>query len=303
MAAGRGDANGDALRTVQAPATGTYLGAYVNPSGSDGGGTIEQVLGDLPAFRQQMGRSPAIVSVYQPWTYPWVRNDNLIEIADSYGAIPMVSWHCGDTNERIASGADDALIFRFAEQLKKYARPVLLRWFWEANLPNPDCLGTGTRAEQAAQYVAAFRRIARIFDIDGASNVAFVWATSGAWVAAPMEMFYPGDQYIDWIGVDGYDRQQRGREAFTALFSHWYELFAGRRKPMIVTDTGATTDQAEFLQGIAEVLPRDFPAIKALVYFDSVAGIDWRLSSYGGAGFTAFVGLGRNPLFAAIPEA
>ena len=242
------------------------------------------------------------MSVYQPWKKPWVRNAKLSEIADSYGAVPLVSWHCGDTNERIASGADDDLIVQFADQLKSYGRPVLLRWYWEANLPvYPHCLGTGSVADQE-QYVAAFRRIAGIFDREGANNVEFVWSISASGIAFPMEKFYPGDDYVDWIGADGYDREQHGREAFTEVFSPWYRLFEGHGKPLIVTETGATTDQADFLQGVADVLPKDFPRIKAFVYFDAVGAIDWRLGSYGGVGLDAFAELGRNPYFTAMPK-
>jgi hypothetical protein len=71
---------------------------------------------------------------------------------------------------------------------------------------------------------------------------------------------------------------------------------------MVITETGATTDQPEFLQGVAEVLPRDFSRIKAFLYFDSVGNRDWRLSSYGGAGIGAFAELGRNPYFAPMPK-
>ena len=68
---------------------------------------------------------------------------------------------------------------------------------------------------------------------------------------------------------------------FTTQFTHWYDLFASHGKPMIVTETAATDDQVDFLQGIADALPRDFPQIKALVYFDSIVSDDWRLESYG----------------------
>ena len=288
-----------ALRPVVPPTNGVWLGAYPDPFTSNGDSTIEEVLIHLPEFNQKIGRDLAIVSVYQPWAAGWVLNSNLTQIADSQGAIPMVSWRCGETNERLVSGASDALIFQFANQLKAYGRPVLLRWFWEANfLNNEICLTTGTADEEAALYVAAFQRIAEIFDVAGATNVAFVWAPSTATVAAPMDAFYPGDEYVDWIGADGYDRQQLGAATFTAQFDDWYAMFHDRGKPMMVAETGATTDQAEYLRGIAEVLPRDFPEIKALIYFDAAGDIDWRLGSYGATGLAAFAELGRRPYFA-----
>jgi hypothetical protein len=289
-------------RPVVPPESGVYLGAYVNPLARDGGGSIEQVLPDLPGFVSQLGRNPAILSVYQPWNERWVRNDLLAQLADGYGAIPMISWHCGDTDDRVASGADDAVIFDLAYQLRDYGRPVLLRWFWEANLlANRPCLGDGTPLEAAERYRAAFARIVSIFRMAGASNVAFVWCASTAQVAAPMQHFYPGDDWVDWIGADGYDRHGLGAAAFPDQFGRWYELFAGIGKPLIVTETGATTDQADYLAGVGDVVPRDFPQIKALVYFDGVGDIDWRLGAYDGSGIGAFAALAANPWFATMP--
>jgi hypothetical protein len=290
-----------APRPVVAPETGVYLGIYHYPS-AQGDASLFQILTDLPALNAQMGRTPAIVSVYQPWGEGWVLNDTLAQVADTQGAIPMVSWRCGEANDRIAAGAADATIFAFANQLRDYGRPVLLRWFWEMNLLNAgQCLGGGTVDQQAANYRAAFQRIAAIFDMVGATNVAFIWAPSTATIAGPMEPFYPGDEYVDWIGADGYSRRQLGLTAFSTQFEHWYGLFAGKGKPMIVAETGATIDQVDFLRGMAEVVPRDFPQIKAVVYFDSLSHIDWRLTSYDGAGVPAFAELGRNPYFSVMP--
>ncbi len=292
------DPDPSATAPVPVPVQGSYLGVFVNRFGINGGGSLKLVLGNLPDFTERMGRNPAIVASYQSWDGPWVLDENLRTVADTYGAIPMVSWGCGSSNEQIASGAEDPLITRFAEQLRDYGGPILLRWYWEANLLIlPECLGPGTPAEQAAHYVDAFRHIADVFDAVGASNVAFVWAPSVAPAAAPLEPFYPGDEYVDWIGADGY-----GLVEFSAVFGGWYDAYAGRGKPMIVAETGAIDDQAQFLADVGEVLPAEFPQIKAIVYFDAIGKyIDWRLSSYGGSGLDAFATLGREPWFAVVP--
>src|SRR5689334_15665600 len=70
-------------RTIKAPKTGAYLGAFVNTQGTNKGGTFQVVLANLPTFTQQMGRSMAIVPAYQSWAKPWVRNENLTKVADT----------------------------------------------------------------------------------------------------------------------------------------------------------------------------------------------------------------------------
>ena len=63
---------------------------------------------------------------------------------------------------------------------------------------------------------------------------------------------------------------------------------------MIVTETGATSTRrgsSRHRRGASH----DVPRIKAVVYFDAVGDVDWRLSSYGGVGLHAFAELGHNP--------
>ncbi len=48
-----------------------------------------------------------------------------------------------------------------------------------------------------------------IFDQEGVSNVKGVWCPNvgrPVWDAPyPMNNFYPGDDYVEWIGLDGYN--------------------------------------------------------------------------------------------------
>ncbi len=293
------------LAPVPVPASGLYLGAYVDPYDHAGYLYPYQEVEGLPLFHQLVPRKLAIVSVYQSWE-GWARNDTLTQIADREGAIPMVSWRCGDTNANVNAGKDDALIFAFANQLKSYGRPVFLRWYWEMNLMRNDrCLDTGdpnaTDWQKAAGYAAAFRRIYRIFKMVGATNVALVWCPSSARIASPMQWFYPGDDHVDWIAADGYDRHHLGRSAFTEQFKDWYSRYKGKGKPMMVAETGAPADdQRAFLQGVASDVPALFPKIKALIYFNGEGGLNWRLDKASG-GVDAFNQLAATQHFATMP--
>jgi hypothetical protein len=292
------------LPSVPIPNEGAYLGAFVDSTGNGSVTPQDQVVA-LPGFNAQIGRSSALVSVYERWAGPLVPNSLLSEIADM-GAIPMVSWHCGDSNASVVDGASDAYIFSYAEQLKEHGRPVLLRWFWEPNLLHQDyCLGGGTARDQATRYVAAWQRIRSIFVMAGATNVAFVWSPSTANVGVPMSWFYPGDDYVDWIAADGYDRYaEEGFDhttAFAAQFSPWYAAFSGRGKPMMIAETGAPAEhQAAFLEGIARDVPELFPNLRALIYFSGRGSRDWRLNEDSG-GLGAFADLGASAYFSPMP--
>ncbi len=219
-----------------------------------------------------------------PWRLP-APTANLNAVAAN-GSLPLLDWGCTVSGTEVASGADDTQIAAYARSLKSFGRPVLLRWCWEMNLVQAHQEVGGPSA-----FVSAWRHIRTVFEQVGATNVAFVWcpALSGADPA----LYYPGDAYVDWIGVDGYDRSGTG--SFAGLFAAYYSQWVRRGKPMIVAETGSPpSNQVAYLDSVATDLP-SLPEFKAVVYFDAPGpGGTWELS---GAGLTAFAALARNPYF------
>ena len=202
------------------------------------------------------------------------------EIVDQ-GSIPLVSWGCAPT-AAVDSGQYDQLITSYAMALKSFGHPVLLRWFWEMNLTvakDVACIGSNG----PAGFVSAWIHIWNIFHQVGATNVSFVWCPGISGGVAESAQYFPGAAYVDWIGVDGYDRKGEGAGGFAQIFGAWYSAYAGYGRPLMIGETGAiATDQAAYLQGIGSALPSQFPDIKALVYFDAPGPADlWVLTPDG----------------------
>lgn len=278
------------------PTSGAYLGAWVNPNhvtagnrgntGAPGTNEVQQ----LPAFDKGLGRHLAILQFYTPFAKPLPTSTLQAIRAD--GATPMVDWSCGNLSS-INAGREDSLIRAYAVALKDYAHPVFLRWYLEMNLPskeNARCGGYGN----GPAYVAAWRHVHALFRSVGATNVAFVWCPS---VQSDASSYFPGAPYVDWIGVDGYDRTGLGSAAFAHLFGGFYQQWAPLGKPIMVAETAAhAVDQAAYLRGIQTDVPHQFPDIRAVLYFDSEgpAG-NWSLT---GDGATAFKELAADPYFA-----
>ena len=149
------------------PAAGSsYLGAFVDPSGSSlrsgnptgGISSLSSELAALPAVEQTVGRPLSIVPVYLNWrdTITVTELDQVI----ATGAIPMVTWNCGDTDARVLAGQDDARIDEVATVLAHFQFPVFLRWFPDPNVKTTAgdaCLG----GRGAAGYVAAYQHLHR----------------------------------------------------------------------------------------------------------------------------------------------
>jgi hypothetical protein len=281
-----------------------YLGAWVNPEhlfphhvpGS-------QELAQLPVFDSLAGRKMAILGVYAKWTEP-APLGTLNAIANQYGAIPLLSWNCGDTNANVAAGADDQLITAYAKALKQYGKPLFLRWHWEMNLvrAHPQCM------DSPSGYIAAWRHIWTIFRVQRADNVAFVWCPSAnkSPYAANFVDYYPGNSYVDWIGGDAYSTAYQARPNFPKLWKPFYDWArtTDPAAPIMVAETGAGIDaigsqkgqiQTTYLESALNAIANHGPmdAIQAFIYFDgpSPQGSSWDLE--GNQGFKAFAAVGR----------
>jgi hypothetical protein len=273
------------------PSDGAYLGAWVNPAKITAGAASAEMR-QLPTLQQAIGRQLALLHVYIP--FDSALPTPVLQGIVSGGAVPLLDWACAPDSQ-VLSGADDSAIRAFAVSLKDFGYPVFLRYGWEMNLAhgnNGKCVGGNP-----ASFGAAWRRIHDLFRGAGATNVAFVWcpAMSGR---KDFSAYYPGDSYVDWVAADGYDRSGSGRAAVNQVFGNYYAQFAARGKPMMIAETGAQSgDQAQYVQGLASVLPSQFPAVKALVWFDApgTSG-DWVLQ---GSGLQAFAALASQPYFSA----
>lgn len=267
------------------PATGAYLGAWLHPvpRGTEGAAfAVEQRT--LPTVRAATGRAPAILHVYSAWSDP-APVTSLSAVAAA-GAIPLLDWGCGPDVATIAGGGDDATITAFARALRHAGTPVLLRWCWEMNL-----VRSHPQIAAPTDFTAAWLHLRSLFRAAGATNVSFVWCPALSGVdPAP---YYPGDGAVDWIGVDGYDRD--GTQTFSSLFGPFHATWVTHGKPMIVAETGAAgAAQPEFIASIGTGMPT-LPGFKGVVWFDAPGpALDW---SFTPAGLQAFAALAREPYF------
>lgn len=182
----------------------------------------------------------------------------------------------------IASGSADSYITQWATQAKQVNHVILVRLMHEMNgtwYP----WGAGVAGNTPAEYVAAFRHVVNIFHQVGANNVQFVWcvATSaasslGSTASDPISAFFPGDQYVSWVAMDGYNRKPRAPRSFSQIFAPVYsQLTQLSSRPVMVAETATISEpanpdsQAQWIMAGFQSIPTQFPRIKAVFYFDS----------------------------------
>jgi hypothetical protein len=270
------------------PANGSYLGAWVSATTQNGPTSVA-------ALGSAIGRPLGFAHQYIGWR-------GIVPVAAmqqeaAQGTIPLVNWLCGATDAAVAAGQDDATIVNMATALKSVGSPIFLRWYWEMNLTgsenHADC-----NPGAPFRYVAAWQHIWTIFQRVGATNVAFVWCPGRTDIKLAPQ-YYPGNQYVDWIAVDGY--ADTSSTTFAQLVSPFYQAFVATGKPMMVAETAALYGvQATYLNAAAAALPTQFPAIKAFGYFDhNAAHGSW---AFGYDGMAAFKTMAKSAYFNVPPQ-
>lgn len=288
----------DDARGLAPPAGKMWLGA-TRPE-------LPQSLYGIYELESKLGRQLALASFYQAWgdgpthAFP----DNVLRGLRKGGYLPMVTWepwlsafarYRGQSPPSslrlIASGALDAYIRGWARGAVRYGHPFLLRPGHEPT--NPWYAWAPEHGNSAADYIAFWSRVHRIFREEGARNVLFVWTPYGLQDHA----WFPGATRVDWIGFDlfnygGLSEQGTWLDFYT-LAKLSYDAYRGLGRPMLISEVATTSaggNKSDWIRDMFHSLStRNFPEIRALVLFDHPNGrtnaglpVDWSLGEVAG---------------------
>jgi glycosyl hydrolase family 26 len=266
--------------------------------------------GKLDRYGRLLGRSPAIVSDYKQWDFaPFVKSE-LREVWER-GAVPMITWepmsYFGNRYplRAIAHGRFDRYARRAARAAASWGHPVLLRFAHEMNGDWYDW-GRGVRGNTARRYKRAWRRLVRIFRGQGADNVRWVWCPNvNQGGNMPFRRFFPGDAWVDWVGLDGFNWGYGGVSySFREIFAGSYRTLSRiSRRPLMIAETGAgNRGKARWIRQALGRQLAPMRRIEALVWFNEpVNGVDLRFNG-SRAGLRAFRAQARLRRFGAGRE-
>ena len=298
---------GGALQGAASMLAGSALSVWATPQQIYHGICVPNApwtMGDLTAFETLVGKQASIVHYfvgYQGANIWDLEIDRLEAIRDA-GAVPMISWEwyepfagAGLGNTALATvvtGAFDAEIDEWAGKMATYGDDILLRFWWEFNGSWYGWSINGVGGT-SAEYIAAWRYVVNRFRAAGANNVQFVWCPNIDDASRPGETVgfmdaYPGDDYVDWMGLDGYNWPsiRSGQwQSFTSLFhDSIVEICTLGQRPLMIAEWGseeyAGQDKAAWLTAALGTELPSYSRIKATVYFNAIAdGADWRIQT------------------------
>lgn len=258
------------------PAYGCYIGAFLDRDDRLGSGFVadDQLHRDPERFGEITGKKLASAFCYvaygRPFPTRWVERLKAQRVA------PQIAW---EPNGGLAAVQDDAYLRRFAQDAGDADCPIFLRY---ASEMNGDWTAYGTNPLLYRDKWGLVRDVFARY----APNVAMVWCVNNI-PERPIQSFYPGDAYVDWVGVNLYsvpfydnDPSRPGLFANPAdLVRYVYDLYAAR-KPIAICEFGASRvskvdlhDRSEWaarkIREMYASLPRLYPRVKLIDIFDN----------------------------------
>jgi hypothetical protein len=229
------------------------------------------------------------------------------------GAVPCLTWepmYYENGHERmvpyknIIEGRYDSYILEFARRARLWEKPFMVRFAHEMNL---DRYHWGTDKPSYGPggpdiYKRMFRHVVGLFRKAGAKNVLWVFCPNAESVPNVshdatatwnrVANYYPGDEYVDILGMDGYNwgtsrteekhgwksRWQSFEEIFRSIYRELQTL--APHKPVIVFETASVSQGGDRLKWIRDALTTaEKWKLMGVVWFQVNKDDDWRINS------------------------
>ncbi len=281
-----------ALLPVFPPAGHTFLGVETATGTDD--------FTDEQRFTAATGTRPSVYEFSAGWAVDGFSRESITRAA-ARGLLPIVSWEpwdfrsAGPTDptravqpnwrlSTIADGRHDDYVRSWAQGIAGLGFPVVIRLAHEMNgswYPWSEQVN----GNRPGDYVRMWRHVHDVFAAAGARNAIWLWSPNVAYAGSQdLASLYPGDAYVDWVGLSGYygTSGQQAYATFDQIFGPTLHQLAGLgTRPVVIAETGATNAagrRVEWIRDMFRALPTH-PQIIGVVWFEADREIDWRIGS------------------------
>lgn len=214
-----------------------------------------------------------------------------VKAISDIGSIPIITWEpwLSDFNKEdfpnidadygkrdksglksITKGYYDTYIDKWANDLKDFGKLTFVRLGHEMN--DPYRYPWGPQNNKPEDFVAAWKYVVNRFKMNGATNVIWVWSPHPAY--GNFDAYYPGDNYVDWIGTGtlNYGTVATWSQwwTFDDIFGKYYPQLSKYKKPIIITEFGSLSvggNRAKWYEDALSAMPVKYPAIKSVIFF------------------------------------
>jgi len=188
--------------------------------------------------------------------------------------------------KKILRGDYDNYLKSWTVSMKKWNRPIILRFAPEMN---GDWLPWGINYTTPKEYIRTFRYVVNFFRKENVENVSWMWSPNEA-VDTNLLVYYPGDEYVDWVGISGFNwgntRYTKWR-SLDQIFTKSLNQLKNINKPIAFAELGCVEDKSDSLAKAKWItdgfnsLKSKFPKVKMIVWNNSKSFrvYDWRVNT------------------------
>jgi mannan endo-1,4-beta-mannosidase len=252
---------------------------------------------DIISFGRDYGKKPYLVLVFIDWKN--FVDQNVLGNIFSQGSCPVITWEPFYWNDKsgvdfqdILNGEFDDYINNFARRLGALESVVYLRFAHEMN---GDWYPWSSAKVGVENYRAVYRYIKDKFDALGVDNIKWIFSIN--WENVPKDNdykdAYPGDAYVDFIGIDGYNwgnsqawsKWMSFDEIFGPIYREVLNLYG---KEIIIAEFSSTSKGGNKTKWISDAFSdiKNMNKIRGFILFNVDKETDWSFpaqSRYGKA--------------------
>ncbi|MHC1780620.1 MAG: glycoside hydrolase family 26 protein [Bacteroidales bacterium] len=233
-----------------------------------------------------------LIQIYTAWgskrdqVFPFLRVQAIYDL----GSIPMVTWEPwlndfdgekygwvkdnSDPNKgglkAIVKGEFDNYIDNWAGAAARFSHPVFLRFGHEMN--DPYRYPWGPQNNDPKDFIDAWRHIRDRFKAAGANNVVWVWSPHPGYL--DFDHYYPGNEYVDWIGLTALNYGTVATWSrwwsFKEIINESYTILSEYGKPIMICELGSLNvggDRAQWFGDALSLIKNKYTAVKSLLFF------------------------------------
>ena len=266
------------------------VGAWVGGPGQYPQPTQENV----QAFQDLQGTHLDLISYFALFDInDWNATEEYANVAKDNGSTLVVTWMANGYNAQdLVDGKADEYIRDYAKGVKNYGEEIWLRPLHEAHGDWYDWgVGKKDAGNTDANVAEAFRHIVKIFREENVENVKWVWTTNASNQGSGTTLTgnYPGDDYVDYISIDGYNwgkcQSWSNWQTFSQVFKKAYNALASIDKPLFIAEISSSElggNKAEWITDMFEHFATDFSRVFAVMWFSQSKEAnegDWALNT------------------------